>query len=156
MFRLIPARLHRTGYRMAHALRKCWWLLRQPSLLSVSVVATDADGQLLLVQLSYGTGMWSLPTGGAGRGEAPEDAARRELREETGCDADWLEFLGMQQERIYGCYNTIHVFAAQTVGQPEADQREVIGARFFPLDSLPQPLSDMTHRRLSMWRAHSQ
>lgn len=152
MLHLIPAPLHRLAYRAAHALRKYWWLLRKPRITSVSVIATDQDDRLLLVRLSYGSGSWSLPAGGIDRGEAPEDAARREFREETGCEADRLEFIGVQQERFHGSYNAVHIFGAKVQGNPKADNREILEARFFPLHSLPEPFSTMNHRWLEMWR----
>jgi ADP-ribose pyrophosphatase YjhB (NUDIX family) len=40
-------------------------------------------GKLVLVRLTYVRG-WRLPGGGVGRGEAPRDAALRELGEEIG------------------------------------------------------------------------
>ncbi len=156
MLHLIPAPLHRLAYRMAHAVRKHWWRLRQPKISSVSVIATDLEDRLLLVRLSYGSGSWSLAGGGINRGEAPEAAARREFREETGCEAGALELVGIQQERVHGSHHAIHVFAAKVQGNPAPDHREIMDARFFPLHSLPEPLSQMTRRRLELWRGNSQ
>lgn len=147
MFRLIPPPLHRMAYRAAYAARKRWWLWRKPEVASVSVIATDLEDRLLLVRLSYGPGSWSLPAGGIDRGEAPEDAARREFHEETGCEAGRLEFIGL--------HNSIHVFAAKVQGHPKADNREILEARFFPLHSLPEPLSMLSRRGLEMWRETS-
>lgn len=48
-------------------------------------VITRSDGRVLLVSQSYRRG-WGLPGGLAGRGEAVEDAVRREVREEVGLD----------------------------------------------------------------------
>ncbi|MDZ4307528.1 NUDIX domain-containing protein [Allopontixanthobacter sp.] len=156
MLHLIPAPLHRLAYRVAHALRKRWWQVRQPKISSVSVIATDLEDRLLLVRLTYGSGSWSLPSGGIGRGEEPEAAARREFREETGCEAGTLRFVGIQQDLLHGAHNSVHVYAAKVQGNPAADGREVMDARFFPLHSLPEPLSPFARRRLELWRGSPQ
>ncbi len=54
---------------------------------TVSVVPLGADGRVLLLKRSASRGgFWQQVTGRIERGEAPEAAARRELREETGAD----------------------------------------------------------------------
>lgn len=156
MLHLIPAPLHRAAYRLAHALRKIWWRLARPRIHGASLIATDAKGQLLLLRHSYGSGAWSLPTGGINRGEPPEAAARRELREETGCEADVLQFIGVQEVSLHGSRNSVHVYAAEVAGQPKADNREIVEAGFFPLDALPHPLGRLTLQRLAMWPRFSQ
>lgn len=67
--------------------------LRQPS---VFIAALDDDDRLLLVELErYAIGRTSieLPAGGTD-GDDPLVAAQRELREETGCEADEWERVG--------------------------------------------------------------
>lgn len=59
----------------------------------VSVLAVDRDGAAIVVEeCRHGAGVLALGTvgGGAEPAERPEDAAVRELREETGCVADEL------------------------------------------------------------------
>jgi lipoyl(octanoyl) transferase len=54
---------------------------------TVSVVATDPDGRVLLLRRNASRGgFWQQVTGRLEAGERPEEAARRELREETGAD----------------------------------------------------------------------
>ena len=62
------------------------------------VIVRHTDGEYLLMQRDsrkhYG-GMWEATAGGSAlRGESPLECARRELREETGIHAEWLEELG--------------------------------------------------------------
>ncbi|MDN3646390.1 NUDIX domain-containing protein [Pontixanthobacter aestiaquae] len=156
MLRLIPAPLHRLLYQQAHRLRSLWWRLTKPAVEGAAVIATDLNDQLLLIRMSYGSGGWSVPTGGVKIGEDPANAARRELLEETGCEAHSLTLLGIQRETLHGADNVVHVFAAKVSGHPQADMREIIEARFFPMHSLPEPLTATTRRRLELLKAASQ
>lgn len=64
---------------------------------AVTLVPVDNDGNVLLVRQFRWAAAMSLLEAPAGRldpGEAPEDGARRELREETGHTADTLVPLG--------------------------------------------------------------
>lgn len=56
----------------------------------------DPEHVLMVRQYRYVAGhtTWEMPTGAIDPGEAPEDAARRELREEAGHDARRLQPLG--------------------------------------------------------------
>jgi ADP-ribose pyrophosphatase YjhB (NUDIX family) len=55
--------------------------------LGVSAVIRDAQGRLLLLRHTYRRPPWGLPGGLARRGEPPEEALARELREELGTAA---------------------------------------------------------------------
>jgi lipoyl(octanoyl) transferase len=54
----------------------------------VLVVVRRAGRFLVLRRVPERFGYWHVVAGGVEPGETPEDAARRELREETGLDAD--------------------------------------------------------------------
>ncbi|MFN6936158.1 MAG: NUDIX domain-containing protein [Tsuneonella sp.] len=152
MFYLIPRPLHRAALRVAHNLRHRWRKFAKVRLAGVSVFVTDMDGRLLLVRHSYGPGGWALPGGGMGRNEDPIDAARREVREEVGCTLDQIRILDSIQETISGSPHTAWLAAGVTQDRPQPDRREVIDARFFPLHSLPEPLTVLTRKRIDAWR----
>ena len=59
-------------------------------------VLLDADGRVLLVRHTYGRLNWEIPGGAAEPGESPDEAAVREIREETG--------LRVAVERLTGVY----------------------------------------------------
>jgi len=74
----------RLGYRWAYLMLRLWWSVRRPHTHGTAV-ALWHEGRVLLVRTSY-RHCYSLPGGFVRRGEPPEQAARRELREEIGLD----------------------------------------------------------------------
>lgn len=67
-----------------------------------------ADGpvpSVLLTRISaqgFHTGLWALPGGGVEHGESPVDAVVREVREETGLDAEVGELLAVGDVAVHG------------------------------------------------------
>jgi ADP-ribose pyrophosphatase len=107
------------------------------------VVAVTPDGKVIM-ERSYKHGprrvATSLPAGYLEDGEAPIDAARRELREETGYEADeWRSLGSFTVDGNYGV-STEHAFlalGARQVGEsggPGHDDLEEIELLTLPLD----------------------
>lgn len=103
---------------------------------AVGIVAVREDGAILLVnQFRYTTRTrdWELPAGRVEPGEALEDAARRELREETGHAVKTLELLGQYHPSNGSSNQTFVVYRAEGVtrsGEIE-DTNEVDEVRWF-------------------------
>ena len=60
---------------------------------SVAVLIRDDGGRVLLVR--HVEGRWQLPGGAVDPDERPEDAARREAREEAGIEIETADVLGV-------------------------------------------------------------
>jgi ADP-ribose pyrophosphatase YjhB (NUDIX family) len=150
---LLPAALHRALLPLAHRIRHAWRRWRKTPIAGVSVIVTNLGGDVLLLKHSYGADVWALPGGGLGRGEDPEAAARREVREELGIDITRIEAIATLEEELSGSPHTAHLFAAACDQHPRPDGREVKEARFFPSHSLPEPLGRTTRSRIAAWKA---
>lgn len=82
---------------------------------------------------------WSIPKGLPDPKESLEAAARRETREETGCVAGELEYLGKIEYRR--SRKRVHCFAGPAgEGDPRPDTWEVSRAEFLPLDEAREKL----------------
>ena len=136
MLHLIPAPLHRLGLRAAYAVRRRFRRFAKPHLAGVSVLIEDGEGRIMLVRHTYGPEGWAMPGGGLKRGEDPAEAARREMREELGCELETLESLRVIEEVLGGCPHTAHVFRARSRGEPQVDKRELAELRWFARDEL--------------------
>lgn len=150
--RALPAPIHRALMPIAHKVRHRWRIWRGVRIAGVSVVVSNLAGDVLLLRHSYGPNAWMLPSGGLKRGEDPEECARREVREEVGIELSSLRKLTELDEELSGSPHTAHIFEATCNSTPRPDRREVLEARFFPSHSLPEPLGDITRRRIEAWR----
>lgn len=64
-------------------------------------VVTDEDDRILLARWTEGRrAAWTMPGGGLEAGEDPEEAVRREVREETGYTVHVQELLGIHSRVI--------------------------------------------------------
>lgn len=83
---------------------------------AVAIVALDGDGNLLLVRQfrkPVEREIWEIPAGTLEAGESPLDCARRELAEETGCQAAVLQPLVSFYTSPGFCDEEMHLFMAQ-------------------------------------------
>jgi 8-oxo-dGTP pyrophosphatase MutT (NUDIX family) len=108
----------------------------------VAVVALTDDGRLVMVeQFRHGTRRLSLelPSGVVDDGEEPADAARRELREETGFEGEEPRVLGSFELNPSWQRTTVHAVlipGARHAGEKDEDEGEDIRVRLVPVDEV--------------------
>jgi ADP-ribose pyrophosphatase YjhB (NUDIX family) len=114
-------------------------LFLEPKL--VAVVLVEHEGKILLGRrvMNPGKGLWSFPSGYVDRYEKVEEAALREVKEETNLDVALKGLVGVYSEN--GNPVVLMVFRASVVGSLEqmtAQPEEVSELQFFGLDHLPE------------------
>lgn len=94
-------------------------------------------------------GMWALPGGFVDVGERVEEAARRELMEETGLRGDIVDLLGVwsdpKRDPRGHIVTTAFVMKVSGIVDVGLDEEETLEARWFPLDKLPELAADHAH-----------
>ena len=102
----------------------------------VSIILINGKGELLLVKRAQepAKGMWCFPIGFAECGESIEEAALRELREESGVEGRILGLLDVCSDQT-GTYGEVVVvtFRAEKVGGLEAAGDDACEVGYFPL-----------------------
>lgn len=107
----------------------------------VGIVAIDGDDCVFTVRqyrYPFGKVLEEIPAGKLEPGEAPADAARRELREETGATCDELIPLGSLLPSPGGFGERLHLFLAQGLhfGEQRPDEDEFLTCERSPFDDL--------------------
>ncbi len=75
--------------------------------------AVFRDGRVLLAKRANPPRLWSLPGGKVEPGESLEQAAIREVREETGVEIEIVAPVGEREVVLPGARYRIHAFAAR-------------------------------------------
>jgi ADP-ribose pyrophosphatase len=114
-------------------------VVRHPG--GVCVVALDADGCIWLVRqfrYPFQRHLWELPAGKLEPGEEPLPAARRELSEETGLEAETWTPLSVLYATPGYCTEKLHLFLAEGLrhGEAHPDPNELLDVERVPLDEV--------------------
>ena len=107
---------------------------------TTDVIIEVGDG-IVLVRRRHPPHGWALPGGFVDDGERVEDAARREMREETGLDVELVELFGVYSDprRDPRGHTISTVFIGRASGSP-AGGDDAAEARVFTADALPSPV----------------
>jgi 8-oxo-dGTP pyrophosphatase MutT (NUDIX family) len=104
-------------------------------------VVCDEDGRVAIVyRPKYDD--WTFPKGKLEPGESEEEAALREVHEETGLDVDLGRELGyVEYTDPKGRPKTVHYWVMNVNGGEFTPNREVSELRWLPLEEAPAQLS---------------
>jgi ADP-ribose pyrophosphatase len=111
-----------------------------------TIVPRTPEGNFVLCRQyrhAMGRSLLQFPAGHVDAGESPEDAARRELLEETGYAAPTLAPLGTiaaYATKYTGLHHLFLALDAEQVAEPRSDPSEVITLELFSQDQLLQSL----------------
>lgn len=123
---------------------------------SGGVVYRLKDGEIEVILISpTGSRTWGLPKGGLQEGETPEQAAKREVREETGVDGaivtkiDDIKYWFSSGRVKTRFFKTVHFYLVRYLrGSTDQHDWEVQEARWVPIEEAEQMLTYENERRI--------
>ena len=119
----------------------------------VNVIPITSTGDVVLIR-QYRHGIrentLEIPGGIVEPGDSPEQAARRELAEETGYLDQSMDYLGYVHPNPAILNNRCHTFVAHDVrlnGEQDQDEKEDIEIVLYPLSAIPRLIreNEITH-----------
>lgn len=128
-----------------------YWNIFKPTTVGVRVVV-EHEGKVLLVKPSYS--LWYyFPGGGVDHNkESLEEAALRELKEETNLIGKNLQLFDVHRNFIHNKRDTVITYKAEIDNSDEIkiDQVEIIDYGWFYPEALPSNTHELTKRALKI------
>lgn len=112
-------------FRLPNGNEGDYFYMKTPS--AVMIVAVDEEGKILLhrqYRYLFDKESLELPCGGIKSGQTPEEAARSELAEETGFQAETMELVGTYGTAPALMKETFYVFLARNLTPVSAEKDE--------------------------------
>jgi 8-oxo-dGTP diphosphatase len=120
-------------------------------ILVAAFVFIRKEGTILLVKQDYGKQYWSLPGGVMEAGESIDQAAIREVKEETGLDIRLGRLIGVYSKPGEGALAL--TFEGYIEGGELKADHEIIEVGYFPLDNLPDNIRAHLRQRVEDFQA---
>ena len=117
-------------------------MARAPVMAAGGIVLRHGATPLIAVVRQRKRNEWVLPKGKLDDGETPEEAARREVLEETGHDVAVHEFLGTLVYQSGGRSKVVHFWRMEADGGPVAElMNDIKAVDWLPLEDAVERLS---------------
>lgn len=113
--------------------------------LAIGVLPLDENWNTWLVgqyRFTIDQYTWEIPEGGGSMGVAPVESAKRELKEETGLEAQiWTELLRLHlSDSITDEYSILYLARELTAGEPAPEETEHLLVKKLPFDEVYEML----------------
>ncbi len=132
VWRASPARVRRLGVLLTQA----------RFTVTAGAVVLDEGGRVLLLQHTFRQGSgWGIPGGFVEKGEQPEEAIRREMREEVGVEIDGVRLVAARTLRRPRQVELLYLARVREGEHPRAASAEISRAQWFAAGELPEGLS---------------
>jgi len=144
---------------------QCREVFYENPLPAATVILPGRNREILLVKRAKEPfkDMWCFPIGFAEVGESIEDAALRELKEETGVDGKIIQLIDVSSHKnpLYGDLLIVS-FEVEKIGGKEEPGDDASDCRYFPVKSLPKLAFDSQARSIEkfvelkkdLWNMH--
>lgn len=146
--------MKRLAIKYLYPLARLYWFLFRPKTFGAKLVIQNGN-DILMVRHTYGSGGWTFPGGGIKYGETPEDAAKREAREELGIEVKNLKSIGVLLTTDEYKRDTIHCFSASVENRDlKIQKEEILEAKWFSRDNILDNIRPQSNARkiIELWQ----
>ena len=139
-------------YKIINPFRKAYWFIFRPKTYGVKCLIEN-DGKFLFIRNSYGKHGWTFSGGGVHRKETPEEAVKREVREELGINIQEVKELGEYMNTKEYKRDIVYCFYSKVSNQEiSIDKSEISEAQWLSLNDVPEFRSSAVDKILKMYK----
>lgn len=141
----------RSYYAIVNPFRRAYWRIVQPEVRGVKCLIKNG-GTFLFVRLAYAHKQWTFSGGGVDKRESFEEAAWRELKEETAIEPSALIFFGQYESRTDYKHNIVQCFYGETDSNfTRFDPLEIAETGWFSRENFPLNRSSSVDKVMKLY-----
>ena len=148
----IKVKLKKFYYFLRNPIYIFYCFIFRPKILGVKIVVENKN-KLLMVKISYSHKKWTFPGGGVKRKESFKEAAKRELKEETGIETKNLLLMGEYFSNKKFSKNIVQCFYTNTDSlSVKIDNFEITHYGWYELNEIPKDSSPAVEKVLKIYK----